>query len=128
VPTDAPLVLGDVPPALPDVVAVARRARPVTLVSAIAHMAASRGIVEQLAASSTPVYGISTGFGALANREIDVDQRVALQRSVVRSHAAGMGDVVDTEIVRALMLLRAKTLASGHAGARPLVAERSARS
>jgi len=124
VPTDAPLVLGDVPPALPDVVAVARRARPVTLsVSAIAHMAASRGIVEQLAASSTPVYGISTGFGALANREIDVDQRVALQRSVVRSHAAGMGDVVDTEIVRALMLLRAKTLASGHAGARPLVAE-----
>jgi len=91
-------------------VAVARRARPVTLsVSAIAHMAASRGIVEQLAASSTPVYGISTGFGALANREIDVDQRVALQRSVVRSHAAGMGDVVDTEIVRALMLLRAKT-------------------
>ncbi len=70
-----------------------------------------------------PVYGISTGFGALANRHIPVEDRVQLQRSLIRSHAAGMGPAVEREVVRALILLRLKTLSSGRTGARPVVAE-----
>ena len=80
-------------------------------------------MVEQLAAAPTPAYGISTGFGALATRHIDPELRAALQRSLIRSHAAGMGELVEPEVVRALMLLRLRTLASGHTGVRPVVAE-----
>jgi len=69
------------------------------------------------------VYGISTGFGALANRHIDPRDRVQLQKSLIRSHAAGMGPFVEREVVRALMALRLKTLCSGRTGARPVVAE-----
>ncbi len=109
---------------LRDVVAVAREdARVEVADDALAAMAVSRARVESLAASDQPVYGISTGFGALANRHIPVERRVQLQRSLVRSHAAGMGDPVEREVVRALMLLRLKTLASGHTGARPVVAQ-----
>ena len=108
---------------LRDVVAVAREdARVEVADDALAAMAVSRARVESLAASDQPVYGISTGFGALANRHIPVERRVQLQRSLVRSHAAGMGDPVEREVVRAPMLLRLKTLASGHTGARPVVA------
>ena len=56
------------------------------------------------------MYGVSTGFGALANRHIPAEDRVQLQRSLIRSHAAGMGAPVEREVVRALMLLRLKTL------------------
>ncbi|MCW7991029.1 histidine ammonia-lyase, partial [Streptomyces platensis subsp. clarensis] len=70
-----------------------------------------------------PVYGVSTGFGALAVRHISPELRVQLQRNIVRSHAAGMGPRVEREVVRALMFLRLKTLASGHTGVRPLVVE-----
>ena len=109
---------------LDDVIAVARRDAVVTLsAEALDAMAASRAQVEALAASDTPAYGISTGFGALANRHIPVESRVQLQRSLVRSHAAGMGASVEREVVRALVLLRLKTLASGRTGARPVVAE-----
>ena len=109
---------------LDEVVAVARRNAPVELSDeALAAMALSRARIEELAASDTPAYGISTGFGALANRHIPVASRVQLQRSLVRSHAAGMGAPVEREVVRALMLLRLKTLASGRTGARPLVAQ-----
>ena len=90
---------------------------------ALAAMAHSRAQVEALAASSTPAYGISTGFGALATRHIPVDLRTQLQRSLIRSHAAGMGPAVEPEVVRALMLLRLKTLCSGRTGVRPDVAE-----
>ena len=107
-----------------DVIAVARDGAPVQVGDdALAAMAASRAQVEALAASDTPAYGISTGFGALANRHIPLESRVQLQRSLVRSHAAGMGDAVEREVVRALMLLRLKTLCSGRTGARPIVAE-----
>jgi histidine ammonia-lyase len=85
-------------------------------------MLATRNHIEKLANSEVPVYGISTGFGALANRHIDVKDRVQLQKSLIRSHAAGMGDPVEREVVRALMLLRLKTLASGRTGVRPVVA------
>lgn len=107
-----------------DVIAVARDGARVEITpEAEAAMARSRAQVEALASSSTPAYGISTGFGALANRHIPVEQRVALQRSLVRSHAAGMGEPVEREVVRALMFLRAKTLCSGRTGVRPVVAQ-----
>ena len=109
---------------LDDVIAVAREGSRVELSDAsIAAMTASRAQVDALARAATPVYGISTGFGALANRHIPVESRVQLQRSLIRSHAAGMGPAVEREVVRALMLLRLKTLASGRTGARPVVAQ-----
>jgi histidine ammonia-lyase len=79
--------------------------------------------VDALAAKPEPVYGVSTGFGALAVRHISPELRAQLQRSLVRSHAAGMGPRVEREVVRALMFLRLKTLASGRTGVRPVVAE-----
>lgn len=107
-----------------DVIAVARGDATV-VISAEAHAAmdASRAVVERLAQSPEPVYGVSTGFGALATRHIPVDSRVQLQRSLIRSHAAGMGPVVEGEVVRALMLLRLKTLCSGRTGVRAEVAQ-----
>ena len=106
-----------------DVVAVARDSEPIELTAeAMARMAAARAIVEQLA-EGEPKYGISTGFGALATVSIPPDRRRALQIALVRSHAAGMGDPVEEEVVRAMVLLRARTLALGHSGARPLVAQ-----
>ncbi len=107
-----------------DVVAVAREDAPVRLTTdALAAMATSRAAVERLAAATEPAYGISTGFGALATRHIPPELRDDLQVSLIRSHAAGMGPPVEREVVRALMFLRLKTLASGRTGARPLVAE-----
>ena len=106
-----------------DVVAVARRGEEVRVSDgALSRMAASRRIVEALA-DGEPAYGISTGFGALANTTIPADRRAALQQSLIRSHAAGMGPAVEPEVVRAMMFLRARTLAFGASGARPQVAE-----
>lgn len=107
-----------------DVVAVARDNSRVELSEdALAALAAAREIVDALAAKPEPVYGVSTGFGALASRHIGHDLRGRLQRNIVRSHAAGMGPRVEREVVRALMFLRLKTLASGHTGVRPEVAQ-----
>ena len=106
-----------------EVVAVARDAARVELTSAaIERMAVTRAVVERLA-EGEPRYGISTGFGALATASIPPDRRRALQTALVRSHAAGMGDPVENEVVRAMVLLRARTLALGYSGARPLVAQ-----
>ena len=103
-----------------DVVAVARYGARVELApEAAERVARVRAHVDALAASETPVYGVSTGFGALATVHIPLDKRTDLQRSLIRSHAAGMGPTVEREVVRALMFLRAKTLASGHTGIRP---------
>ncbi|MDN5893483.1 MAG: histidine ammonia-lyase [Nocardioides sp.] len=78
----------------------------------------ARAVVEELAAGTTPAYGISTGFGALATRHIPTAMRAQLQKSLVRSHAAGSGPEVEREVVRGLMLLRLSTLATGHTGVR----------
>ena len=86
-------------------------------------MARSAAIVERLAASDEPVYGVSTGFGSLATTRSPPSAREELQRALIRSHAAGMGPPVEREVVRAMMLLRARTLAMGFSGARPEVAE-----
>jgi histidine ammonia-lyase len=83
-----------------------------------AAIAAARASVDVLAEASTPTYGVSTGFGALATRHIPAAMRAQLQRSLVRSHAAGSGAEVEREVVRAMMLLRLSTLASGHTGIR----------
>jgi histidine ammonia-lyase len=90
--------------------------------AALEKMAATRAHIETLAKAEVPVYGISTGFGALAHQHIAPEDRVQLQKSLIRSHAAGMGDPVEKEVVRALMLLRLKTLVSGRTGVRPELA------
>ncbi len=106
-----------------EVVAVARHGARVALdPDALDAMAASRRVIEALAASEKPVYGVSTGFGALATRHIAPEARTRLQHSLVRSHAASMGDLVEAEVVRALQLLRLRTLATGRTGVRPVVA------
>ncbi|MFH9663054.1 histidine ammonia-lyase [Streptomyces sp. NPDC017248] len=107
-----------------DVLAVARGGARVELsAQAVAALAAAREIVDALAAKPDPVYGVSTGFGALATRHISPELRAQLQRNIVRSHAAGMGPRVEREVVRALMFLRLKTVCSGHTGVRPEVAQ-----
>jgi histidine ammonia-lyase len=104
---------------LDDVVAVARNDAGVELgADAITAIRESRAAVETLAAATTPAYGISTGFGALATRHIPTPMRAQLQKSLIRSHAAGSGPEVEREVVRALMLLRLSTLATGRTGIR----------
>jgi histidine ammonia-lyase len=107
-----------------DVIDVARG--PATVVvsdRALEAMAASANVVDRLADAGEPAYGVSTGFGSLATVPIAAERRAQLQRSLLRSHAAGMGDAVEVEVVRAMMLLRARTLTMGFSGARPEVAE-----
>ncbi|MFC0673713.1 histidine ammonia-lyase [Brachybacterium hainanense] len=107
-----------------DVLAVARHGAELRLdPAAREEIARVRAHIDALAGGTVPVYGVSTGFGALADTSIPPSMRHALQRSLIRSHAAGTGPEVETEVVRALMLLRAKTLASGRTGVRPLVVE-----
>jgi len=103
-----------------DVVAVARHdARIVLREASRAEVAKSRAIIDALANDPVPHYGISTGFGALATQHIPLEKRQQLQRSLVASHAAGSGEPVECEVVRALMLLRISTLATGRTGIRP---------
>jgi histidine ammonia-lyase len=107
-----------------DVIAVARHNAQVTIsAEALAGVERVRAHIDKLAHSEIPAYGISTGFGALANRHIPADMRTQLQKSLIRSHSAGMGPAVEREVVRALMFLRAKTLASGRTGVRPVVVQ-----
>jgi histidine ammonia-lyase len=109
---------------LREVAAVARQDAEVALTAdARRAMADSAAIVQRLADSDEPVYGVSTGFGSLATTPIPAERRAELQRALLRSHAAGMGPAVEREVVRAMMLLRARTLAMGHSGARPEVGE-----
>ena len=122
--TPTTVVLGPQAPAFADVLAVARHGARVELSEqARAAIAATRAVVEDLAAGEQPVYGVSTGFGALATVHIPLEQRERLQRSLVRSHAAGAGQAVEREIVRALMLLRLHTMATGRTGVRPVTAQ-----
>jgi histidine ammonia-lyase len=86
-------------------------------------MEASRAVVEKLVAHGETAYGINTGFGKLADIQIPEDELVALQRNLVRSHAAGVGDPLPEAEVRAMLLLRANVLAKGHSGVRVRVAE-----
>jgi histidine ammonia-lyase len=118
-----PVVVGIGPVTFDEVVRVARQNAPVVIADdALAAITTSRAHIEALASIPTPVYGVSTGFGALATRHIPPELRTHLQRSLIRSHAAGSGPEVEREVVRAMMLLRLSTLATGRTGVRPEVA------
>jgi histidine ammonia-lyase len=121
---DSELVLGPHGVSAADVVAVARRDRLVTL-GDDARDALERGaaVVDRLVDQPEPVYGVSTGFGALANTVIPPARSAELQLALIRSHAAGMGPEVERDVVRAMMLLRARSLAMGYSGVRPEVVE-----
>ncbi|MEV0950737.1 histidine ammonia-lyase [Promicromonospora sp. NPDC050249] len=118
------VVLDGTPLTVDQVVAVARHGASVEIhEAALARMATSRAVIDDLAHDTVPHYGVSTGFGALARRHIPTEMRAQLQLSLVRSHAAGSGPEVETEVVRALQLLRLATLVTGHTGARPVTAQ-----
>ncbi|WP_370325403.1 histidine ammonia-lyase [Euzebya sp.] len=119
-----PIVLDDDGIAAVDVVAVAREGRDVVLGDrAVAAIRRGAAVLAALAAGEAPVYGVTTGFGALANTVIPGDRLAELQLALVRSHAAGMGTPVEAEVVRAMVLLRARSLAMGYAGVRLEVVE-----
>ncbi|MGH7904972.1 MAG: histidine ammonia-lyase, partial [Candidatus Dormibacteraceae bacterium] len=104
---------------LDDVAAVARHGARVELSGeAISRIEASRTRVEELGALGEAVYGVSTGFGALANTRIPPSHRSEMQQAIIRSHAAGMGPALEAEVVRAMILLRVRTLALGYSGVR----------
>lgn len=119
-----PVTLGAHPLTIDALVAVAREGAPVEIdPAAMVRVAAARALVERLADDPDPHYGISTGFGALATTFIAPERRRQLQASLIRSHAAGTGAEVERDMIRALMVLRLQTLASGHTGVRPVVVE-----
>ena len=113
------IAVGIGPLSFDDVVAVARRGAQVEITTdSLEEIRRSRTIIEALAEDVEPHYGVSTGFGALATKHIAPDRRAQLQRSLIRSHAAGSGPEVEREVIRALMLLRLSTLATGRTGVR----------
>ncbi|HSZ40830.1 MAG TPA: histidine ammonia-lyase [Trebonia sp.] len=113
------ITVGTGPLGLDDVVAVARHNARVELSPEAEHeITQSRKVIDDLAGDEDAHYGVSTGFGALATRRIPPELRAQLQRGLVRSHAAGSGAEVETEVIRALMLLRLSTLATGRTGVR----------
>ena len=90
---------------------------------AIQRMSASRRVVEGIVDREETVYGVNTGFGKLSDIHIPAGDLRQLQKNLVRSHAAGVGEPLSVEETRAMLLLRANVLAKGFSGARPLVAE-----
>ena len=107
-----------------EVISVARGGAQTALTeSAVEAINRCRAIVESMIDRDEAVYGITTGFGSLAQTFIERDQREALQQNLIRARAAGMGDPVEPEVIRAMMLLRARTLAMGYSGARLVVVQ-----
>ena len=109
---------------LDEVVRVARQRETVEISPAgRQQLAASRAIVDKLLDSAKPVYGISTGFGNLSQIWISPEEREALQRNLILSHAAGVGDYLPEDVVRTAMLMRANSLVKGYSGIRPVTVE-----
>ncbi len=105
-----------------DVVAVAHRhAKAIAGRDLDATMAPAKALVNRVVDNDEIVYGITTGFGALANTHIPPDRASDLQYGLIRSHAAGVGSLMSPEIVRAMLLCRARTLSQGYSGVRPIV-------
>ncbi len=116
--TGADLTVGDVE-------AVARRGAGAELdLDARVRMEEARAVIDALVAEGAVVYGVTTGFGDLASTFIEPAQAGRLQENLLMSHAAGVGDPFPREVVRAMLLLRANTLALGHSGCRPLLVDR----
>lgn len=115
-----PVVIDGSPLTVDQVVAVAyRRTRAVPAEDLDERMEPARALVASVVASDETVYGITTGFGALANTRIRADQATEMQYDLLRSHASGVGDMLEPEVVRAMLLCRARTLAQGYSGVRP---------
>jgi histidine ammonia-lyase len=116
--------LGSRPLTLDDVVRVAREGAAATLgAAARGRIAAGRGVVEAALREGRVVYGVTTGFGDLKDVRIGPDQVHVLQTNLLRSHAAGVGEPAPREVVRAMLLLRAASLAHGRSGVRAEVVE-----
>jgi len=102
-----------------DVVRVARQREPARLAPGVPErIEQCRGVIDGIVASQRPVYGISTGFGEFSRVFIQVDQREALQRNLILSHATGTGEYLPEDVVRSAMLLRVNSLAKGYSGIR----------
>jgi histidine ammonia-lyase len=111
-----------------DVEAVARHGVPVALdIHARARMQEARDVIVRLVEAGEVVYGVTTGFGSLADRRIDPADAALLQEHLLVSHAAGVGRSFPREVVRAMLVLRANTLALGHSGCRPELVDRICR-
>jgi histidine ammonia-lyase len=106
-----------------DVVAVADGARVAFRDEARARVAAARAVIDDAVASGETIYGVTTGFGALAHTRVDPAQASTLQHGIVRSHATAVGSPLPREEARAMLLLRAHVLALGHSGVRPEVVD-----
>jgi histidine ammonia-lyase len=121
---DIPLIVRGADLKVDDVVAVAH-GRPAVLDGAVLPaLERSRQAVEQLVADGAIAYGITTGFGHFKDRIISPDQTRQLQLNLVRSHAVGVGPPLPPAVVRAMLLVRANTLAQGYSGVRPVVVRR----
>ena len=121
----APLVLTGASLTIDDVEAVARHGTTVHLDDgARARMQEARDVIERLVAAGEVVYGVTTGFGDLATTFIDPADSARLQQNLLMSHAVGVGPALPDDVVRAMLLLRANTLALGHSGCRPLIVDR----
>src|SRR5215813_4799577 len=106
--------------AVEDVVDVARGEANAELADSVtATMERSREVITAAVRGDAPVYGVNTGFGALADTRVAERDLAQLQSAIIVSHAAAVGDPLDDETVRALLLLRARTLAAGYSGVRP---------
>lgn len=120
-----PVVLDGNHLTLEQVADVARDFRMVTLnPDAVEKMAKSRTLVDKWVAEGKPIYGINTGFGSLQDVKILSDRVQQLQENIIFSHAAGVGEALPEEVVRAIILLRANALAKGFSGIRVEVVER----
>ncbi len=118
------IVLDGSPLDIAAVVAVARDGAKVNVATSVAErMSPARRLVEEAEHGDAAVYGVNTGFGALAAVRIEPESLEELQQSIIRSHSAGVGSPMDADVVRAMMLLRARTLAAGHAGVRTEIVE-----
>ena len=107
-----------------DLVRVARFRDKVELSKeSISNIERSRSTLEELARAGKIIYGVTTGFGALSNTRITLDEASKLQTNLLRSHACGVGENLSTDVVRAIMLLRLNTLAKGLSGVRMIVAQ-----
>lgn len=119
-----PLVIDGSPLLFEQVEQVARFARPVTLAAGSRELLDSvRRYVDDAARRPHPIYGLNTGFGSLSRRRIEPQAVREVQRNLIRSHAAGVGEALPTEVVRAMMLILAASLARGHSGVRPQLVE-----
>jgi histidine ammonia-lyase len=122
--SNAPIVIGDSPLTIEQVVAVARERTPVHLGDvARERLATAAAVIERIVAEERVVYGVTTGFGQLATTSIPAEKVRELQQNLVRSHAVGVGEPLPREVVRAAMVIRVNALSKGHSGVRPHVVE-----